>query len=136
MKLELTSGAVKTININKFDAMSGWDIQRRYVEFVLSKDTKERTAFTMQVLSYASIPISGSDPIPLRTPELISNHLEDWKGVKAVFDQVLRENGIDPETHAEKEHYWSYAGAEFAASFITEVTKILGPILEAQQAKE
>lgn len=136
MKLITKSGATKNIIISKFGAMEGWDIQQRFVEFAMSKDTAFRMAYTMQILSFAAVDIPGAEPIQLKTNAFIENHLEDWTGIKQVFETVLRENGIEPTTHAEREHYWAHAGGELATAFIVQATELLGPIMAAQANKE
>jgi len=75
--------------------------------------------------------LSGGMEIPLTTDALIDNHLQTWENIKAVFEEVLRLNGIDPKTHADKTHYWANAGAEMALAFIAEASKLMGPAMEA-----
>lgn len=136
MKLITKSGKEKDIILNKFGAMEGWELQRQFVEFAISKNPEERIAYTMQVLSFASINIAGAEPIPLKTKALIENHLESWEGIREVFNAILMDNGIDPNTHAEKEHYWAHAGGELATAFIAQTVELMGPILANQINKE
>lgn len=135
MKITLLNGDTKDVKLSRFPAMAGWELQRRYVEFVLTKDAAFRQGFTLEILSYASVRIGESDQA-LSTSALVENHLQKWENIRDVFEGVLALNGIDPANHAEKEHYWSYAGAELAESFIANTTKLIGPLLELQMSKE
>lgn len=128
MLLTLNNGDVKEIIISKFDALDGWDIQHRYTDFVMSTDKYHRRAFTLEILSYAKVKIS-TELLPLSTDALINNHIQSWDKVKELFEAVLIENGIDPDNHAEKPHYWANAGAEMAISFIAEASKLMGPAM-------
>lgn len=128
--IKLPSGENKAIKISMFAALDGWDIQAKFVEFAASTDRAIRREFTMEVLSYAKA-MSGDMEIPLTTDALIDNHLQTWPNIEAVFEEVLRVNGIDPKTHADRTHYWASAGAEMALAFIAEASKLIGPAMEA-----
>ncbi len=121
----------KTINIYKFPAMDGWDLQQRFIEFVASKNSLERRQFTLDVLTYAKVKI-GSNELPLSTDALIDNHLQTWENIKKVFEEILMYNGIDPAHHSEIDlrKYWSRAGEEMATSFLAEISVLIGPMLE------
>ena len=134
IEIDVADGKRK-IRINKMDAMEGWEIQRRYTEFVMSKDPVFRTEYTFQVLAFASVVI-GENDLPLSTKDLVNNHLQGWINLKTVFDTILVENGIDPETHAEKEHYWAQAGGEMAAAFIGQTVELIGPLLKGKDKQE
>lgn len=136
MKITHPSGAEKNIKIEKMGAMEGWEIQRRFIEFVLSKDPVFRTEYTMQVLSFAKVVVGSEQELPLSTGALIDNHLGNWENIKKVFDEVLISNGINPETHAEKEHYWAHAGGELAAAFVGSAIELIGPLMGAASKKE
>jgi hypothetical protein len=123
------SGQVKYIVVKHFGALEGWDIQSRFLEFAASRDPKLKRAYTMEILSYATV-IFADRELPLSTDALIDNHLEDWTNIKLVFEEVLKHNGIDPDTHANQPHFWSNAGAEMAISFIAECSKLMGPAFE------
>jgi hypothetical protein len=128
----------KTINLYKFAAMDGWDLQRRFVEFIESKDKFERRQFTSDVLAYAKVQLKSTE-LPLTTDALIDNHLQTWENLKIVFESVLGYNGIDPKKHAELDirKYWSLAGEEMATSFLAEIQTLMGPILEySKNAKD
>lgn len=125
-----SQGQVKQVVFNHFSALDGWDIQSRYYDFAASTDKDFRRAFTMEVLSYAKIVFEGRE-LPLSTDALIDNHLETWTNIQLVFEGVLRKNGIDPETHADKPSYWSKAGAEMAIAFIAQASTLMGPGLAA-----
>ena len=132
MDIKIANGEHETtVKIMKIPAMDAWEIQRQYTEFVLSKDPDYRKQFTMRLLAFAVIKTETGE-IPLATSDVINNHLGNWKNLKEVFDKVLSHNGIDPETHAEKQHYWSHAGAEMAAAFITESVRLIGPLLKGE----
>ncbi len=128
--IKLPSGETKNIKISMFAALDGWDIQAKFIEFAASTDRAMRREFTMEVLSYAKA-MSGDMEIPLTTDALIDNHLQTWPNIEAVFEEVLRVNGIDPKTHADKTHYWANAGAEMALAFIAEASNLIGPAMEA-----
>lgn len=129
--IELISaqGKVKQIRIRHFDALDGWDIQSRFYDFAASTDKAYRRAYTMEILSYATVVFEGRE-LPLKTDALIDNHLETWKNIELVFNEVLTFNGIDPHTHADQPSYWSKAGAQMAISFIAEASKLMGPAIE------
>lgn len=127
---EITAhGTKKQIKIDQMKALDGWEFQQRFIEFAASTDKAFRRAFTLEVLTYATVINSGTE-LPLSTDALIDNHLGDWKNVQAVFEEVLLQNGIDPATHADRPEYWSRAGGEMAIAFIAEATKLIGPALE------
>lgn len=123
------NGTVKQITIEHFSALDGWDIQRKFIEFAASTDRHTRRTYTLEVLSYAKISV-GDNMLPFSTDALIDNHLETWENVEKVFEAVLMENGINPNTHADKPHYWASAGAEMAVAFIAEASKLIGPAME------
>lgn len=129
MKITLPNGETKSVKINLFKALDGWEIQNRFIDFASTTDKVFRRTFTLEVLSYAMI-MAGEREIPLITDALIDNHLQTWQNVEAVFEEVLSLNGIDAKTHAEKPNYWSSAGAEMAISFITEAAKLMGPAMQ------
>jgi hypothetical protein len=122
------SRGVQPIKIEKFSALVGWDIQRKFLEFAASNDRELRKKFTMEVLSYCKVVMEGRE-LPMITDALIDNHLETWQNIKLVFEAVLKGNGIDPETHANKSDYWTAAGQEIASAFILEATKLITPLL-------
>lgn len=126
--IKLPSGEEKTIIIQMFAALDGWDIQNRFIDFAASVDASFRRAFTLEVLAYAKV-LNGEVQLPLITSELIDNHLQTWENVKAVFEAVLMHNGINPLTHADKSNHWAEAGEEMAVSFIAAAAKLMGPAL-------
>lgn len=125
----------RKIGINKMGAMEGWEIQRRFIEFAMSKDKTFRVAYTMEVLAHAEV-IRGETILPITSPALIENHLGNWHNIQKVFNSVLVENGIDPNTHAEKEHYWAHAGGEMAAAFIEQTITLLGPLMKGREEQK
>lgn len=129
LEITLPDGTMKFIRIALFKALDGWDIQSNFVTFAASTDRVVRRAFTLEVLSYAAV-IAGENEIPLTTDALIDNHLQTWENVQLVFEEVLRSNGIDPTTHADRTSYWANAGAEMALAFIAEATKLMAPAME------
>jgi hypothetical protein len=132
MNIEITlpDGKSNTVEIALIPALDGWDIQQRFVEFAASHDKDFRRAYTLEVLSYASVEVSKGTFIGLKTSAVIDSHLASWRNVEAVFEAVLIHNGIDPKTHADRPVFWEKAGAEMATSFVSEVTRILGPAIE------
>jgi hypothetical protein len=127
-------GKLKQIEIGRFPALDGWEIQAKFIDFAASHDKDYRRAYVLDVLSYCTVKPAD---IPLKTPQIVDNHLGGWENVQAVFEAALRHNGIDPEKHADKPHFWQAAGAEMATSFIAECTRVLGPALDFfSKAKE
>ena len=120
------AGKTKEVRIKKFPAMDGWELQRDFLHFAASKDKAFRRAYTLEVLKYATV-VNGNVELPLTTDALIDNHLCSWENVKLVFERVLTDNGIDPNTHALQTHFWADAGAEMAVAFIAETSRLLGP---------
>lgn len=114
------------VKIGKFAALDGWNIQQNFLRFAASNDAMIRREYTMEVLSYATV-IVGENEVPLTTDALIDNHLQSWENVRAVFEEVLTVNGIDPKTHANQTKFWQEAGQEMATAFIAEAIKLLGP---------
>lgn len=136
LEIKLPSGEIRTILIENFTALEGWEIQQRFIEFASSTSPEFRRQFTFQVLERAKVKV-GSNEVPLKTGALIDNHLQSWQNIKEVFEAVLLKNGIDPKTHADNPNYWSEAGAEMAISFIAEAAKLMGPALHTlNQIKE
>lgn len=136
MKIDHPNGKKVEIIIEKMSAMEGWNIQRRFVEFAMSKDPSFRSEYTMEVLSFAKIQIAADSVLPLSTGALIDNHLGNWKNLEAVFNEVLLTNGIDPATHAEREDYWTKAGGELALSFIGETIRLIEPFMAGNQSNK
>jgi hypothetical protein len=124
------TGQIKSISLEHFPPMDGWEIQNNFVRFAASTDKDFRRAYTMEILSYAKVMLDNDKTLPLTTNALIDNHLCDWKNVQIVFEETLRYNGIEPTSHANKSAFWSEAGAEMAISFIAEASKLMGPALE------
>lgn len=124
-----SKGVAKQVVIERFAALDGWDIQSRFRDFAASTDRVFKRAYTMEILSYAKVHFEGLE-YPLSTGALIDNHLETWINIELVFNEVLKFNGIDPTTHADKPAYWENAGAQMAISFIAEASKLMGPALE------
>lgn len=130
IEIETKTGK-RTINIGFFEAFEGWDIQHRFLNFAASQNKDERRAYVMEVLSHASVVIPGAaEPARLQTAALVDNHLGSWQNIQTVFEAVLRKNGIDPETHANKTKFWSEAGAEMAVAFIAACHELIKPALE------
>jgi hypothetical protein len=128
VEIKLANGELRKVEISNFSALEGWEIQNRFIEFASSSDRDFRREFTFEVLAYAKVMVGGVE-IPLKTDALINNHLQGWQNIKIVFEAVLMQNGIDPNTHADRPNYWSEAGAEMAVSFIAEAAKLMGPAL-------
>jgi len=136
IEIQVSGDQTKIIEIELFDALVGWEMQRRFVEFAASRDGQYRRAYTLEVLRYAKVR-NGDKQIPLTTDALIDNHLQSWQNVEKVFQGILLANGIDPKTHANNPDYWVQAGAEMAIAFVAEAIKLMGPALVAiDQSKE
>jgi hypothetical protein len=118
------------VELAKFPALEGWDIQRNYREFVRTDSREFRRAFTMEILSYATI-IRGDQRYPLKTDALIDNHLQSWENVQLVFEEVLKFNGIDPQLAAQEESYWAKVGGDLAVAFVAACGELMGPALES-----
>lgn len=131
MIIEITTprGEIKSILLEFFPPMEGWELQNDFKRFAASTDKDFRRAYTMEVLGYAKVVMENDHKLPLSTTALISNHLQSWQNVQKVFEEVLRINGIDPSSHANQSAFWSEAGAEMAIAFIAEASKLMGPAL-------
>lgn len=130
MNIEIIVGdGIRTISIEKFPAMDGWDIQERFVRFAASTDKAFRRDYTLEVLAYAKVVQADGGDLPLSTDALINNHLGSWENVRTVFEEVLKQNGIDPKTHADQPHYWANAGHEMALAFIAATSELIKPAL-------
>ena len=130
IELRTPQGQIKLIAIERFPAMDGWDIQEQFIQFAASRDKEFRRAYTLEVLRYAHVLQDDGGSLPLSTDALINNHLGSWENVRDVFEEILRQNGIDPETHADKPDYWAKAGSEMATSFIAAASNLMGPAME------
>lgn len=132
LELPIQDGTTK-VQISTFPAMTGWDLQRQYITFAASdakNDRDFRRAFTLEILTFAKV-LKDNREIPLTTDALIDNHLQTWENVERVFKAVLLQNGIDPDTHADRTNYWAKAGGEMAVAFIAECSKLMGPAFES-----
>lgn len=130
MNIEITTpSGIREIAIEKFPAMDGWDIQEGFVRFAASTDKEFRRAYTLEVLSYAKVLMKDGGDLPLSTDALINNHLGSWENVRNVFEEVLRQNGIDPTTHADRPNYWSDVGHQMAVAFIAAASELIGPAM-------
>lgn len=138
MIIEITTpsnGQTKLVKVTHFNALDGWDYQRRFIEFAQTKDPKVRREYTMAILSHSFVILDELE-LKLETDALINNHLQDWQNIKKVFEGVLRHNGIDPETHAEKLGYWADAGAEMAVNFVAQLPQLIIPLLAQFEAEK
>lgn len=135
MEIKDRQGQTKHIELHHFGALDGWEIQMRFLDFAASQDKAFRRAYVMEVLEYAKL-ILGENAIPLSTDAVIDNHLQTWENIQLVFEAVLRHNGIDPATHADKPHFWANAGAEMAVAFVSKAVDLLGPALSVMQKQE
>lgn len=135
MKITLPDGSKKNIDIKKMGAMEGWEIQRRFIEFAMSKDPAFRMQYTFEVLAFAAVKLDSGQEIPLSTGALIDNHLQCWENIRDVFNEVLRHNGIDPDNHADKPHYWALAGAEMATAFLGATIELMGPLMKGEKSE-
>jgi hypothetical protein len=122
-------GGKKEVEIGRFAALDGWEIQHKYKQFAINADKAFRRAFTMEVLSVCFVIVNGNK-IPLITDAVIDNHLESWPNIKTVFDATLRENGIDPETHADNPSYWAEVGNTMAIAFLAACNNLIEPALK------
>lgn len=129
--IEITGrdGMVKPVVLQHFDALDGYDIQLRALDFLASQDKAFRREFVMEILTYSEVCI-GDQWLPLTTTALVNNHLETWQNIEKVFEAVLSHNGIDIHEHGNKPHFWANAGAEIAVAFIAKVTDLMGPAVE------
>lgn len=133
IEIQIPGQGVREIAIEKFPAMDGWDIQERFIRFAASTDKEFRREYTLEVLSYAKVVMKDGGDLPLSTDALINNHLGSWENVRTVFEEILRQNGIDPKTHADTPHYWSEAGHQMAVAFIAAASELIGPALSMAQ---
>lgn len=113
------TGDVKTLQLFRFSALDGWNIQSRFREFAASHDSAVRKRYVLDVLQYCKVIIQDRE-LPLTTSALIDNHLGSAANIQDVFEEILKLNEIDPETHGREPSFWEKAGEEIAASFVTE----------------
>ncbi len=125
----MPNGTMRQVAIDQFGAMDGWDIQERFVRFAASKDQKMRREYTMEVLKYARILTADGGHLPLTTDALIDNHLGSWENVRDVFEEILKQNGIEPQEHAHRANFWTDAGTEMATSFVAELSPIISNLV-------
>ena len=122
------SGETLRVKIRHFPALTGWEVRRRYREFLESKDPSFRLGFTVSVLSYASI--EGTEDIaPLNTADIINSRLRKWQNVEKVFNAVLGYNGIRTDPAEVERLRWQVAGEDMAATFLAAVQSLIGPAL-------
>jgi hypothetical protein len=134
MEIEITTPqGIKTIVIQKFPAMDGWDIESRFREFALSNDTKLRREYTLEVLKFAEVKLAENNSQKFTTSAMIDNHLCSWQNVRTVFETVLNHNGIDPQSYAETStmKYWEKVGETIGASMLAALSQMMGPMIEA-----
>jgi len=122
VQLTLPNGTPKRIAIERFGAMVGWDLQERFVKFAASKDGKMRKEYTMEVLKYATVLTADGGTLPLSTDALINNHIGSWENVRDLFEEILKENGINPQEHARRANFWVDAGQDMSTSFVAAVS--------------
>ena len=132
--IEHADGSKTLVNIQDIPALEAWDLQADYTAFCLTTDKAARRAFTMHVLSFATVVMEEVE-LPLKTDALINNHLRTWTGIRQVFEAVLMRNGINPATHAEKPHYWSNAGSQMAVAFVAEASQLIAPAFQMLEKK-
>ncbi|ABL96834.1 hypothetical protein BcepF1.103 [Burkholderia phage BcepF1] len=114
------------VDISLFPALVGWEMQNEFKVFAASEDKAYRRAFLFEVLKYAKALKEGME-YELSTSALVENQLETWENIEAVFNGVLRANGIYPETHADNPSYWDKVGERVAISAMA----YMGAISEA-----
>ncbi len=120
-ELATPDGAHKAISVARLSALDGWLLQEKFVRFALSDDPKFKRDFTFEVLSHTKVLQKDGGSLPLSTDALVQNHIGSWENLRDVFEVVLTHNGIDPKTHGQRSHYWTMAGEQMAASFMTTV---------------
>jgi hypothetical protein len=71
----------RTFIISKFNYEDGREIITQYPVSAVPKlgDYARNKELVRLMMTYVSVPISGSAPVALVTPELINNHLGDWE---------------------------------------------------------
>lgn len=133
--IEITTpdGRNATAIVNRFPALEGWEIQNDFIRFSVSDDKEFKKQFTLRVLSYVVLHFSGDHKVQLKTSALIDNHLGTWENLRDVFNAVLSENGIDPETHAVNQvNLWAQKfGDNAAISFYAKASELLAPAFAA-----
>lgn len=126
------AGARITGKVRHFPALTGWEIRRQYREFLESKDSGFRMAFTVTVLSHAVITTTmdgQQEDIRLSDPDTINRLLGSWQNVETVFNAVLGYNGIRADAAEAERRRWQVAGEDMAGSFLAAVSSMIGPAL-------
>jgi hypothetical protein len=121
VELVTPQGAAKVINISKFPAVEGWKIQEQFLRFAVSENKAFRRDYVFLILSYAKVVQKDGGTLPLSTDALIDNHIGSVENIRELFEEILIYNGIDPQTHAKRLHYWATSGEEMASSFMAAV---------------
>jgi hypothetical protein len=114
------------VTLHYFSALDGWELKRKYREYLTTDDTQMRMAFTTVVLSYASLPI-GEQEVPLSSVPIVNEQLECWQNVEVVFHAVLNYNGISTDPAEIERLRWQVAGEELAKGFLASVNDLMGP---------
>jgi hypothetical protein len=122
----------KAITLHLFPAFEGFELNRRYrTDYRTQSDSNIRSAFALDVLSHAEF--NGER---LNGVERVNFVCENWKNLETVFHAILEFNNIDLELAEEKARWFEFAGAELAASFIVEATKLMVPFLKATSEEQ
>lgn len=132
--IKLRDGSTRAIRISHFPAHDGWEIENKLIRFAASDDAAYRKAYTMRVLSYATV-LVGDNEFPFATDDIVDNHLQSWENVKLVFEEVLRYNGIEPKTHVIEFQNWDMVGAKIGEAMMVYVSKVYEMASEAAQAQ-
>jgi hypothetical protein len=130
--IETSRGQFK-VTPSYFSAIDGWEMKKQ-LKFYLESEEDDKGAalrmkFTMRVLSYANF-IDDGKPISLNRVDVVNNSLESWVNVQAVFDAVLKYNGIEPEMAEEVDRQALKVGAMMGQGFWTQCVAMMEPLIE------
>ncbi len=94
VEIKIVGGGTKKFILSKFNAISGREILTQYPMSGLPKigDYKTNEEIMMKIMSFVSVPMASSDPLPLTTRELVNNHVPEWETLAQLEWAMLEYN--------------------------------------------
>jgi hypothetical protein len=114
-----------------FNALDGFEIKHQWLEVNEKGDDAKRRALTARILSYVTI--NGS---ALNTPQAINGTLKTWLEVDALVTACLAYNDITQKVLTDEiGPKYAAMGEKVAAGFLSEITRLYGPMFELMNGK-